>query len=156
MLLTLVETSEKTCSPKQEFYLRRAAQIAQKSNVKSHKHGCVITRDGEIISEGYNYHTKNMEHGFTIHSEVSALLKLKKKKSTVEDAELYVVRIGAASHGFPTKLSKPCYNCEKAILKAGIKKVYYSTDDEFENYIKLHGPPNGYVKQEYKTQIKNF
>jgi len=155
MLLTLVETSEKTCSPKQEYYLRRAAQIALKSNVQSHRHASIIVNEktGEIISEGYNYHTTHMEHAYTIHSEVSALLKLKKTKHSIENCAIYVVRVGTDRMQCPLKYSAPCSNCTKAILKAGIKKVYYSTDFEFENYIKIHGPPNGYVKQEYKTQI---
>ena len=121
---------------KQEFFLQRAAIIAERSNLQNHRHGCVIVRDGEVIAEGYNYYSKHLEHKFTVHAEIDALLKLKKNKKLASECELYVVRIGTDLMGCPLKYSKPCEDCTAAILKCGIRKVYFSTDEEFNDKIK--------------------
>jgi deoxycytidylate deaminase len=122
---------------KQEFFLQRAAIIAERSTLQNHRHGCVIVRDGEVIAEGFNYHSKHLEHKFTVHAEIDALLKLKKNKKLASECELYVVRIGTDLMGCPLKYSRPCEDCTAAILKAGIRKVYFSTDEEFNNQLKI-------------------
>jgi len=139
------EIQSKSCKEKQEYYLNRAALCAINSNVKSHRHGCVIVKDGIIIAEGFNHHVKHYEHTFTIHAEVDALSKV--KKNILLECELYVVRIGTDLMGRPLKYSCPCINCTKSILKAGIKKVYFSTDEEFKKVFKDWKPPNPYQRQ---------
>ena len=119
--------SVRQCKDKQEFFLKRAAQIATRSTVGNHRHGCVIVYNGEVISEGYNHYTTYFEHQYTMHAEVDALRKVKKHKK-ISECELYVVRIGTDLMGQPLKYSKPCANCTCAIVKFGIKKVYFSTD----------------------------
>lgn len=158
MYLTLYDTNEqtKTCKDKQENYLNKAAICATKSNVKNQRHGCVIVKDGEIVSEGFNHHTDHFEHKFTIHAEVDALFKLKKSKYVASDCELYVVRIGTDSMKKPLKYSRPCCDCTKAILKAGIKKVYFSTDDEFDKMIKDYIPPGSKKPQAQANCKKNL
>ncbi len=121
---------EKSCKDKQSIFFQRAAVNATYSPIKNHRHGCVIVKNGEIISEGYNTYADHMEHKFSIHAEISALYRLGKK--VTEGCELYVVRIGTDKMGNPLKYSRPCVDCAKAIIKAGIKKVYYSIDDKQE------------------------
>lgn len=147
--LDLEERQTKTCNDKQEVFLKRAAEFATKSNVKSHRHGCVIVKDGEIIAEGFNHHISHFEHTFTIHAEVDALTKIKKLRHALSECELYVVRIGTDLMGNPLKYSRPCVNCTNAILKAGIKKVYFSTDEEFNNIFKDWTPPNHRIERKY-------
>lgn len=106
----------------------RAMTVASKSTMM-HKHGAVIVKNGEIISEGYNHLTNFMCHQWSVHSEVAALLNLKKQhrhKKFLEDATMLVVRIGPPSNRDSCKNSKPCDRCREAIAKAGIKKVFYS------------------------------
>lgn len=138
MFLSLnVEEQTRERKERQEFFLRRAADLASRSNVVHHRHGCVIVLDNDIVGEGYNYHTEHMEHQFTIHAEVAALMQFPgKKKKILTECELYVVRIGTDGMGQPLKYSKPCVNCTRAILKAGLKRVYFSTNSEFDNMIK--------------------
>lgn len=121
----------KSCKEKQESFLRRAAVVAARSPVRNHRHGCIIVKDGEILAEGYNNYTQHFEHKFTIHAEVDALMKLKKHKKMLLECELYVVRIGTDLMGRPLKYSRPCQDCTRAILNYGIKKVYFSTSEEF-------------------------
>jgi deoxycytidylate deaminase len=110
--------------------MEQAVKMAKKSTME-HKHGAVIVHNNEIIATGFNYRKYYMCHGFSIHAEVDALTKVKGRKNILSEAELYVARIGKfnpASPGrFCLKYSKPCRECSKAILKHGIRKVYYST-----------------------------
>jgi deoxycytidylate deaminase len=126
-----------------EYYLEKASEMSKKSDCKHHKHGAVIVnrKNGEIISTGYNHYTEYMMHSFTCHAEMDALSKIKKlPKRIFSELDLYVVRVGKASRDFPLKYSKPCINCTKAIIKYGIKKVYFSTDDNYliSNFNKNH------------------
>ena len=108
----------------------KAVALAKKSCMCS-RHGCVIVKDGEIIGSGYNYQLDFMCHGiWSIHAEVAAIMSVKNKfKKNLDDATMVVVRIGADVHGCPLRMSKPCQRCTQAIKKAGIKKVFYSSDE---------------------------
>lgn len=125
-------------SHKHEYYIERAAALAQKSDMYSHRHGCVIVdKRGKIISEGFNYHFREM----SIHAEIDALSKIKNKK--MSEYVMYVVRIGTDKMQNPLKYSRPCENCSAAILKYGVGKVYYSTSYDFivcSSMIKLSTP----------------
>lgn len=109
----------KKCNNKQLYFFEKASEYAKKSTVLTHKHGCVIVKNGEIISYGYNKISKSTV-AFTIHAELDALGKIKNKSDTYD---LYVVRIN--SNG-DFMLSKPCDNCIKNILKTGIRYIYFS------------------------------
>ena len=117
----------------QELFLQKAADLARRSSM-NHRHGCIIVKDGEIISEGFNSTEVQLYHVNSIHAEIDCLSKLKKNPKMLQDCEMYVVRIGTEKMGNPLKYSKPCQDCTKVILKSGIKKIYYSTSEEF--YIK--------------------
>jgi deoxycytidylate deaminase len=110
----------------QEAFLRRAAAIAMKSPHKQHRHGCVIVRGDEIVSEGFNHNFVHLYHKHSIHAEVDALNKTKHNRGFLKQCDMYVVRIGTVSQGYPLKLSKPCQDCTKAILRSGIRRVFYS------------------------------
>ena len=121
----------RTASNRHAEYIDRAARMALKSTM-THKHGCVIVSDeGDIIATGYNRITTIMAHAFSVHAEVDALSKLKRKKTRhLGDGkcDMYVVRISSADkNSFDLKYSKPCEDCQKAIAKYGIRNVYYST-----------------------------
>lgn len=124
------------CNSRQHFFMQQAIKMAKKSTML-HKHGAVIVHNNEIIATGFNYPQYYMCHGFSIHAEVDALTKVKGRKNILAEAELYVARIGKFNPSCPSsfcvKYSKPCKDCSKAIMKHGIRKVYYSTtDDEFD------------------------
>lgn len=111
---------------RQQFYLKKAAQMALKSDLL-HRHGCVIVNahTDEILSSGYNHNCIHMYHKFSCHAEYDALRKIK-RTFDLSNAEMYVVRIGTQRMGHPLKLSKPCEGCTKLIMKAQIGRVYYS------------------------------
>lgn len=107
----------------------RAKMVARKSDME-HRHACIITRNNEIVAEGYNKKYNMFEHIYSIHAEVDAISKLpSRSKGYTADCVMYVYRIGSDVVGNPTKMSKPCKRCEDSIRKAGIRKVYYSVEE---------------------------
>lgn len=129
---------------KHDYFLKKAMNIAFKSTCPNQKHGCVIVKDGDIISEGYNHQKIHMYHKCSVHAEVDALFKCQKKPLT--DCDMYVVRLGPSSLGFPLKYSRPCPDCTKAIQKAKLRRVFYSTNFEFEER---------YIRQVKQEKTKN-
>lgn len=135
------ENIPRDCDSQQEYFLKRAAVVATRSTML-HRHGCVIVNKlGEVVSEGYNHTYMHMCHKYSMHAEIACLKKLKHNKKLLGDCELYVVRIGTDGMGNPLKYSRPCPDCTKAIVKSGIKRVYYSTSEEF--YFKFEKIPFG-------------
>lgn len=125
----------KTSNERQSYFLDYAAKIAQKS-VMEHKHGAIIVLDNEIIATGFNYLYEHMCHKNSIHAEVDALLNVKgRRRNMLTEAEMYVVRIGPRNMDCPLKYSRPCCDCQKAIMKYGIRKVYYSTSHEYNQLV---------------------
>lgn len=106
----------------------RAIFVANKSTM-IFKLGCVIIKNGEIISEGYNHYAEELCHLYSIHSEVHALYNLKKmhrNKKFLEDAVMLIVRVGNGKESRTLRSARPCEDCRKAIDKFGIKRVFYS------------------------------
>lgn len=111
---------------KKEDVFQRAQNLAKKSTMIN-KHGAVITKNGRIIGEGYNHYSSYMSHNYSVHAEMAALLnvpKRKKNRKYLEEATMIVVRV--AGKDFHCSLSKPCFNCQQEIAKAGIKRTFYS------------------------------
>ena len=93
-----------------------------------HQHGAIIVLHNEIIASGFNHRVYYMCHSFSIHAEVDVLAKVKARKNmlNLSEAEMYVVRV-AKDKPDCMKNSKPCADCSNAIVKYGIRRVYYST-----------------------------
>ncbi len=109
-----------------------------------HKHGCVVLHHGKIISKGYNFNKVQYLHSShrpggasprsrsvccSTHAEMSAIISLQGKKADT----LLVVRVGKDG---TLRDSKPCKYCYEFILRSGIKKIYYSTNDQEIVYTK--------------------
>lgn len=108
-----------------EYFISEAIKQAAKSEEKF-KHGAVIidTNKQKIIAKGYNKKSF-YSHGFTIHAEVDAYIKINKKFNNFKNTILIVVRINNQNQ---LKMSKPCQRCQEFLLKTQIDKFYYSTD----------------------------
>lgn len=112
-------------------YMRVAYQFAKLSYAKRRQVGCVIVKDKQLVSFGYNGTPKGFDNccessgGFSIestitkrevlHAESNAITKLAKSTMSSNDAELYTTTC-------------PCFECAKLIIQAGISKVYYCED----------------------------
>jgi len=113
----------------QQRYLDICCKLANKSSL-AHKHGCIIVKNGKIISQAFN--TKLIAKLYesvptSIHAEVAAIKKVKNKNQLNGNCELYVVRVGTPNH-YTTKYSKPCETCTHFINKFKIRTVYYSVN----------------------------
>lgn len=125
-------------------FLIKAMEMAQRhphrKNVVS-LHAAIIVRGGAIISTGINKPKRNSfvdlhayHPGCTIHAEVDAILKAR-KRTDLTGAKIYVARVkkGCGSSG----TSKPCPMCQEVIKKYGIKKVYYTSDNDYYETMRM-------------------
>lgn len=108
-----------------EHFIRICMILSTASYCKRKQVGCIIVKDGNIISQSYN----GMPSGFdnncedqkgetkdeVLHAESNAITKMAKSTISCEGASLYVTL-------------SPCLNCAKLILQSGIKRLYYLND----------------------------
>lgn len=117
-------------SRRDESFLCLASKVAEMSNERN-RHGAVIVRGGSVLSLGFNVNknspnqltrmnSKNVRKECGIHAEAAAIRRSPGSKR----ATIYISRIGKAGQ---TLLSRPCKDCERLILQAGIKKIIYTT-----------------------------
>jgi dCMP deaminase len=124
-------------------YLKMAYIWAGLSKAKRKKVGCLIVKDGMIISDGFNGTPKGFDNnceaslGFTglvtkeevLHAESNAITKLAKSTQSSDGATIYIT-------------CSPCVQCAKLIIQAGIKRLVFSElykDDEGLKLLKRAG-----------------
>ena len=122
-------------------FIDASARTAQESEFPNYRHGAVLVRGGSILSSAFNksnhinwankFRAKDCGHA-THHAELGTVLGMAREKTT--GATVYVARIGKSGE---LKMSKPCEMCQQVLAHVGVKKVYYSIDDENIGYIKL-------------------
>lgn len=114
--------------PIDKIYMQIAYQTAKLSYAERRKVGCIIVKDEQIVSFGYNGTPHNFDNSCetqeggtlitkaeVLHAESNAITKLAKSTLTSVGADLYTTTM-------------PCYGCSKLIIQAGIKRVFYSED----------------------------
>jgi len=110
--------------PIDKIYMQIAYQTAKLSYAERRKVGCIIIKDEQIVSFGYNGTPKGFDnccevHDTTrpevLHAESNAITKIAKSTMSSNGATLYTT-------------TAPCFDCAKLIIQAGIEEVYYSED----------------------------
>lgn len=99
--------------------------VAQRGTCTRAKVGCVLSRDGRVIVQGYNGSLPGEPHCTdvgcemveghcvrTVHAELNAILYAARKGIGIEGCTLYV-------YGWEGGI---CHRCKKAALMAGIKE----------------------------------
>lgn len=129
------------------MHMEEAIQLAKRSTMES-KHGCVIinpkNRDKWVVASGINEHVQNQEdrNVYSIHAEVNALAQLLRIKSHnhtyFDDCIALVARVGPKSSNYKVRMSKPCANCERTLRKMGIKRVFYTIDENTMCEMRIH------------------
>ena len=118
-----------------EYFMEITDLVASRSTCDRAWVGCLLVNDdNRIISSGYNGsvsgnphcddvgHTMRDGHCIaTIHAEINALLYCAKEGISVNNSTAYVTHF-------------PCLNCTKALIQAGIKKIYYKNDYRVDGY----------------------
>jgi deoxycytidylate deaminase len=120
------------------YFMQHAIELAKKSTMEM-KHGCVIVntkcRDKQIVATGINEHVLNCEERnvFSIHSEMKALANLigirGHNEKYLENCTAFVARVGSERLGYQVKMSRPCIKCQKLLKKMGIKRIFYTIDE---------------------------
>tara|TARA_R100000995_G_C3403400_1_gene85967 strand:+ start:87 stop:527 length:441 start_codon:yes stop_codon:yes gene_type:complete len=114
-------------------YLEMANVWAQLSKAERKKVGCLIVKDGQIISDGYNGTPKGYDNECetvnekfldkaenklqtkreVLHAESNALMKLAKSTNSSKDSTIYLTM-------------SPCFDCAKLIIQAEVERVVCS------------------------------
>lgn len=118
-----------------EYFIELAENVATRGTCDRAYVGCVLVNDeNRIVSTGYNGsisgnahcdevgHTMRDGHCIaTIHAEMNALLYCAKDGISVKGCKAYVTHF-------------PCLNCTKALIQAGISKIYYRHAYRIDDY----------------------
>ena len=115
-------------------YVDLAKKLAEDSSYTLHRHGAVLVKGGSVISWSANrnkvqrWAQKFRSHGCghaTHHAELGAILGVARDKT--KGSDIYVVRISKKG---ALLMSKPCEMCQELLRHVGVKRVFYSIDDE--------------------------
>ena len=111
-----------------EYFLKLAMIASERATCPRMHCGCVLARNKEVISTGYNGSIPGDEHCEdigclivdnhcvrTVHAEMNALVQAAKRGHPVEGATAYVTNM-------------PCTTCAKALITAGIRRVVVFSD----------------------------
>lgn len=104
------------------YMLEICSTIAKMSKDPNTQVGCIIVKDGRILSSGYNGYiagandealpsTSPEKAPYFIHAELNAVLNAAKEGISLSGAEIYCTH-------------SPCPNCVRHMWQAGIKKFF--------------------------------
>ena len=137
-------------------YLNMASTWCGLSRAKRKKVGCLIVKDGAIISDGYNGTPRGFNNDCEITAPYKGQIMIDDEGDLVEGTYKLVTKpevLHAESNAI-TKLAKstqssdgatmyitisPCVECSKLIIQSGIKRVVYGElyrDDKGINLLK--------------------
>ena len=107
------------------YFMDIAGRVATRSTCPRRSVGAVIVMNKRILATGYNGAPAGMDHCIdvgclmveghcvrTLHAEQNAIIQAAQFGVSTQGAEIYIT-------------SSPCLNCAKAIINAGIRKVWY-------------------------------
>lgn len=119
----------------EKYFMEITELVASRSTCDRAWVGCVLVNSSNrIVSTGYNGsisgnphcddvgHTMRDGHCIaTIHAEMNALLYCAKEGIPVKNCSAYVTHF-------------PCLNCTKALIQAGINKIYFKNGYRVDDY----------------------
>jgi len=107
------------------YFMDIAGRVATRSTCPRRSVGAVIVVNKRILATGYNGAPAGMDHCTavgclmvdghcvrTLHAEQNAIIQAAQFGVSTREAEIFVT-------------SSPCLNCAKAIINAGIIRVWY-------------------------------
>jgi dCMP deaminase len=128
-------------------YMAMATEWSYMSNAQRKKVGCLIVKEGQIISDGFNgtpsgfdndceevFYTCDerdfySDQGWQLDKGKDKFFKLKTKPEVLHaesNALMKLARSTNSSEGATVYCTySPCFDCAKLIIQAGIKRVVY-------------------------------
>jgi dCMP deaminase len=150
-----------------EYYLNIAKVVSERSTCLKKHYGCVIVKNGEVISTGYNGNVRGESHCVTctkasgngdmeeysqcaaVHAEMNAIISA--SRTEMLGADLYLAGYTVKT-GEPIECASwPCEICLRLIKNAGIARVINSTG---VIYMRLNEDPNSELIQLKKEMKK--
>jgi len=140
--------------PIEKIYMQTAYQFAKLSYAKRRKVGCVIVKNKQLISFGYNgmpygfendceedhtLHYENpedaldlIEQGYECDSGCCTKPDSKTKREVLHAESNAIMKVAKSTMSCKGAelytTTCPCFDCAKLIIQAGITTVYYSED----------------------------
>ena len=130
------------------YYLDIAASVSERSTCLRRHYVCVIVKNDEIISTGYNGAPRGRKNcddlGFcyreqmdiprgeryelcrSVHAEQNAIISA--SRNELIDADLYMVGINAKTGEIEPKATS-CMMCKRVVINSGIKRVIVREPD---------------------------
>ena len=130
------------------YYLDIAASVSERSTCLRRHYGCVIVKNDEIISTGYNGAPRGRKNcddlGFcyreqmdiprgeryelcrSVHAEQNAIISA--SRNELIDADLYMVGINAKTGEIEPKATS-CMMCKRVVINSGINRVIVREPD---------------------------
>ena len=114
-------------------FLEMAYVFANLSKAKRRKVGCIIVKDGQVISNGFNgtpsgfdncCEINNKTKPEVLHAESNALMKIARSTNSSIGYTMYLT-------------CSPCFECAKLIIQSGIIRLVYKEDYRKEDGIDL-------------------
>lgn len=118
-----------------------AARAALMSTREKFRHGAVLAHHNTVLSVGCNdlrptkfgARFRSVELGqATVHAELGCILNMSREHT--HNADVYVVRLNPRGK---MRNSRPCDMCQAALRFVGVKRVFYSLDEDQFDVIKL-------------------
>ena len=125
-------------------FLEMAYVFANLSKAKRRKVGCIIVKDGQVISNGFNGTPSGFDNcceeqvfrydvgdcyvlqtkAEVLHAESNALMKIARSTNSSIGSTMYLT-------------CSPCFECAKLIIQSGIARLVYKEDYRKEDGIDL-------------------
>ena len=114
-------------------FLEMAYVFANLSKAKRRKVGCIIVKDGQVISNGFNgtpsgfdncCEINNKTKPEVLHAESNALMRIARSTNSSIGSTMYLT-------------CSPCFECAKLIIQSGIIRLVYKEDYRKEDGIDL-------------------
>tara|TARA_R110000824_G_scaffold100088_4_gene237930 strand:- start:12440 stop:12877 length:438 start_codon:yes stop_codon:yes gene_type:complete len=116
-----------------------AKNVAYNSPYGKIRHGALLVKGGSVKNAAFNKENyssfgtrfRSIDRGHaTVHAELGCILGI--PRSVTTGADVYVCRVNKEGS---FRISKPCAMCHAALKHVGVKRVYYTTN---ENTIEMY------------------
>ena len=103
--------------------IEKAIKIAKRSRCGKYAMGCIIERDGLILSNGWAHvPVQRNWQLYSMHAEMHALVR--GRRANLEGARIWIASVSRKSGMLTT--ARPCWDCVIALRAAGVMTCYYT------------------------------
>ena len=133
-------------------FFRVAFQNVDTSSTLLNAHlAAVIVKGGSVVSVGINrpkmnsyvHFYGNHENCGSVHAEIDAIFRARRKVD-LRGSKMYVARLTKRGQ---VGLAMPCKMCRRALQRYGIKRVYYTVDENTHAEMRLRPVKTNWKKR---------